>query len=53
MHTGEAKKVSVKPADAYGEVEPAATMIIDLNHPLAGKTLVFDVKVAGVDPPAK
>ncbi len=93
MHPGEEKQVTVKPADAYGEVNPAAvlevpkdripaddltvgkeliahnqtgqrrlvtvkeikeqTVILDLNHPLAGKTLVFDVKVVGVTPPAK
>lgn len=93
MRAGEEKKVTVKPADAYGEVNPAAvaevpkeripadalkvgaqlvaqdqsgarravvvkeiketTVIIDLNHPLAGKNLVFDVKVLGVEPPAK
>lgn len=93
MHAGEAKKVTIPPADAYGEVNPAAvaevpkdrippdaltvgkelvarnqggesrtvrikeirekTVVIDLNHPLAGKTLVFDVKVVGVAPPVK
>jgi FKBP-type peptidyl-prolyl cis-trans isomerase SlyD len=93
MHAGEVKKVTIIPADAYGEVNPSAvaevpkdripadalavgkelvarsgsgesrsvrikeikekTVIIDLNHPLAGKTLVFDVKVVGVDPPGK
>lgn len=93
MRAGEEKTVTVKPADAYGEMNPAAvtevpkeqipadaakagtelvahapsgerrtvrvkevkeqTVIIDLNHPLAGKTLVFAVKILGVEPPAK
>ncbi|MBI2152958.1 MAG: peptidylprolyl isomerase [Candidatus Rokubacteria bacterium] len=93
MRAGDEKKVTVKPADAYGEVDPRAltevpkdmlppdaltvgtelvaqsqgggrrivrvkevkekTVVIDLNHPLAGKTLFFDVKVLGVEPPKK
>ena len=93
MHAGEEKKVTVKPEDGYGEVNPSAqtevpkaklppealtvgnqlvargrggetmlvrvkriketTVIIDLNHPLAGKILFFDVKVLGVEPPKK
>ena len=93
MRAGDEKMVTVKPADAYGEVNPNAvtevpkemlppdslkvgtelvaqsqggdrrivrikeirekTVVIDLNHPLAGKTLFFDVKVLGVDPPKK
>jgi FKBP-type peptidyl-prolyl cis-trans isomerase SlyD len=93
MRVGEEKKVTLKPAEAYGDVNPNAvkevpkeqfpdetltagmdvvtldesgerrtvrikvikdeTVILDLNHPLAGKTLVFDVKVLGVEPPAR
>jgi FKBP-type peptidyl-prolyl cis-trans isomerase SlyD len=43
--------------DAQGEQRPVrvkevkdSTVILDLNHPLAGKTLVFDVRVLSVKP---
>jgi FKBP-type peptidyl-prolyl cis-trans isomerase SlyD len=42
--TGESRLVMVK------EVKER-TVVLDLNHPLAGKTLHIDVKVLEVDPP--
>lgn len=42
--SGETRPVVVK------EIKET-TVVLDLNHPLAGKTLFFDVKVLGVEPP--
>lgn len=44
--SGEGRPVRVK------EIKEK-TVILDLNHPLAGKTLHFDVKVLRVDPPTR
>jgi FKBP-type peptidyl-prolyl cis-trans isomerase SlyD len=91
LPAGAEKKVTVKPADGYGEVDPKgfhevpkesvpadalkvgatlmaqdaqgqqfpvrvheikeSTVVMDMNHPLAGKTLIFDVKILDVKPP--
>jgi FKBP-type peptidyl-prolyl cis-trans isomerase 2 len=91
MKVGETKRITVRPEDAYGPVDPAATteiplervpaesrkvgarlrgqtrsgrempvlvreirddtVVLDLNHPLAGRSLVFEVRVILVEPP--
>lgn len=93
MAVGESKRVTVKPAEGYGEVNPKEfqevkksqipekawkvgaeleaksadgqsmfprvsevkkdTVVLDFNHPLAGKTLYFDVKILDVKTPLK
>lgn len=87
MNEGEEKEVTLKPEDAYGEINPQyvqalpkekfpaeaqvgmmigiptpmgqipakitaideKTVTVDMNHPLAGKTLVFKIKVVSFE----
>ena len=91
MREGDARRITVPPAEAYGPVDPdaiaevpidrvppearvvgarlsgqtrsgrevpvrvrevkEASVVLDLNHPLAGRTLVFDVRIILVEPP--
>jgi FKBP-type peptidyl-prolyl cis-trans isomerase 2 len=44
MKVGEEKEVSIPPAEAYGEINPDS----DSNHPLAGKTLEFRIKLVEI-----
>ena len=87
---GDVAKVTVKPEDGYGKVDPKAqievgrervppdikvgseltgrtangdtrsvrvkeikdqSVVLDMNHPLAGKTLLFDVRILSVEGP--
>lgn len=62
MREGEEKKVTVKPADAYGETDPGVVTEVpkEMLPPDAltvgtelVATLFFDVKVLGIEPPKK
>lgn len=46
-HTPSGREISVRVREIKEE-----TILLDLNHPLAGQTLVFDVKIILVEPPA-
>jgi len=44
---------SGRPIHARVQEIKEKTVILDLNHPLAGKTLLFDVKILGIQPQTK
>lgn len=45
-----AQSKSGQPLHAFVKEIREKTIVLDTNHPLAGKALTFDVKVVGIDP---
>jgi FKBP-type peptidyl-prolyl cis-trans isomerase SlyD len=49
----EGQDPSGRPIHAKVHLIKESTVVLDMNHPLAGKTLYFDVKILGIQAPDK